>query len=212
MSSPADMRQHYDKLELLEQDATACPFELFDRWFKEAAITTSTEGEANAMTLATVNAEQQPEARMVLLKEYSDEGFVFFTNYHSDKGDAIAHNPRVCLLFYWSAQQRQVRIDGVASKLSEDDSTAYFNIRPYGSRIGAWASQQSQVTSREELARRYQHYIDSYPDEVLKPPHWGGYLVRPTRIEFWQGRPSRMHDRLCYQKQGDNWSMSRLAP
>ena len=203
MGSTADMRHRYEKFELLEQDAGSDPFALFDRWFQLA----SQDGliEANAMTLATVNAAGEPEARMVLLKSYSEEGFIFFTNYDSAKGQAIAHNPQVSLLFFWINQERQVRINGQAHKLSVADSTEYFNSRPYGSRIGAWASQQSQVVERKTLEQRFEEYAARYPDAVPKPPHWGGYLVVPSSFEFWQGRPSRMHDRLCYRKAKDQW-------
>lgn len=210
MGSTAHMRHRYEKLELLEQDTTQNPFELFDRWFQLACQ--DNEREANAMTLATVNSANEPEARMVLLKEYSDKGFVFFTNYDSPKGEAIAHNPHVSLLFFWVKQERQVRINGFAHKLSEADSTEYFNSRPYGSRIGAWASLQSQPLSRTELSQRFDDFSAMHPDQVPKPPHWGGYLVVPSKIEFWQGRPSRMHDRLLYNKENDKWSMTRLAP
>lgn len=210
MGSTAHMRHRYEKLELLEQDTTQNPFELFDRWFQLACQ--DNEREANAMTLATVNSANEPEARMVLLKEYSDKGFVLFTNYDSPKGEAIAHNPHVSLLFFWVKQERQVRINGFAHKLSEADSTEYFNSRPYGSRIGAWASLQSQPLSRKELSQRFDDFSAMYPDQVPKPPHWGGYLVVPSKIEFWQGRPSRMHDRLLYNKENDKWSMTRLAP
>ncbi|WP_432786823.1 Pyridoxine/pyridoxamine 5'-phosphate oxidase [Oligella sp. MSHR50489EDL] len=210
MGSTADMRHRYEKFELLEQDAGSDPFDLFDRWFQLA----SQDGllEANAMILATVNAQNEPEARMVLLKSYSEEGFVFFTNYDSAKGQAIAHHPQVSLLFFWINQERQVRISGQAHKLSEADSTEYFNSRPYGSRIGAWASQQSQAVERATLERRFEEFSAKYPEDVPKPPHWGGYLVVPSRIEFWQGRPSRMHDRLLYRKAEDQWTMTRLAP
>ena len=210
MGSTAHMRHRYEKFELLEQDAGPNPFGLFDRWFKVA----SEDGllEANAMTLATVNSQQEPEARMVLLKGYDEAGFVFFTNYESAKGQAIAHNPLVSLLFFWIKQERQVRITGQAQKLSEAESTEYFNSRPYGSRIGAWASLQSQAISREALEQRFEEFSEKYPNEVPKPPHWGGYLVVPSKIEFWQGRPSRMHDRLLYSKVDDQWQMTRLAP
>lgn len=210
MGSTADMRHRYEKFELLEQHAGSDPFALFDRWFQLA----SQDGliEANAMTLATVNAAGEPEARMVLLKSYSEDGFIFFTNYDSAKGQAIAHNPQVSLLFFWINQERQVRINGQAHKLSVVDSTEYFNSRPYGSRIGAWASQQSQVVERKTLEQRFEEYAARYPDAVPKPPHWGGYLVVPSSFEFWQGRPSRMHDRLCYRKAKDQWLMTRLAP
>lgn len=210
MGSTAHMRHRYEKLELLEQGTSQNPFELFDSWFQAASQ--ESQLEANAMTLATVNAHNEPEARMVLLKDYSENGFVFFTNYDSAKGHAIAQNPQLCLLFFWPKQERQVRINGYATKLSETDSTEYFNSRPYDSRIGAWASLQSQAISRDELERRYQSYAEMYPTEVPRPPHWGGYLVVPSKIEFWQGRPSRMHDRLLYCKENDKWSMTRLAP
>lgn len=210
MGSTAHMRHRYEKFELLEQDADQNPFDLFDRWFQLACK----DGilEANAMTLATVNAQKEPEARMVLLKSYSEDGFVFFTNYDSAKGQAIAYNPQISLLFFWIKQERQVRITGHAQKLSEGDSTEYFNSRPYGSRIGAWASPQSRTIDRESLEQRFQEFSEMYPEEVPKPPHWGGYLVVPSKIEFWQGRPSRMHDRLLYSRTEDQWLLTRLAP
>lgn len=210
MGSTAHMRHRYEKFELLEQDADQNPFDLFDRWFQLACK----DGilEANAMTLATVNAQKEPEARMVLLKSYSEDGFVFFTNYDSAKGQAIAYNPQISLLFFWIKQERQVRITGHAQKLSESDSTEYFNSRPYGSRIGAWASPQSRTIDRESLEQRFQEFSEMYPEEVPKPPHWGGYLVVPSKIEFWQGRPSRMHDRLLYSRTEDQWLLTRLAP
>lgn len=206
------MRQNYSRSELLEEHAPQNPMDLFQKWFDEASQDPEDSREANAMTLGTVNEHNEPEARTVLLKEFSEQGFVFFTNYTSQKGRSLAQNPNACLLFFWPALQRQVRINGVTSKLSAERSAQYFQSRPTGSQIGAWASPQSQPVTRQDLEERLKHYQDLYEDKVPTPDFWGGYNLAPSRIEFWQGRPSRMHDRLRYVLNEDSWQIVRLAP
>ncbi|WP_028357030.1 pyridoxamine 5'-phosphate oxidase [Brackiella oedipodis] len=210
MTDLANMRQRYNKFELLEADADANPFQQFSAWFHEATQVSGIE--ANAMTLATVNAQQQPEARIVLLKSFDDQGFVFFTNYESHKGQALSQHPYASLLFFWYQLERQVRISGPVSKISEAESDAYFKTRPLDSQLGAWASPQSHVTTHEALEQQLQAFRQKFGDEVPRPPHWGGFRVQPERFEFWQGRPSRLHDRLIYTKDQEDWHISRLAP
>ena len=166
------------------------------------------------MTLATADGEGQPSARIVLLKSFDDRGFVFYTNYNSRKARDLAANARACLLFYWSPLWRQVRIEGAIEKVSEAESDEYFHSRPLGSKIGAWASDQSQpVVSRNELEKRFEEFSWKFADNVPRPPHWGGYRVKPVEIEFWQGRENRLHDRLRYRLQQDgSWLIERLAP
>ena len=166
------------------------------------------------MTLATAAKDGQPCARIVLLKSFDEGGFVFFTNYNSRKGSELADNARACLLFYWAPLWRQVRIEGMVEKVSDAESDEYFHSRPLGSKIGAWASNQSQpVTSRNELDDRFEEFSSKFADDVPRPPHWGGYRVKPDVIEFWQGRENRLHDRLVYTRQSDgSWLIERLAP
>ena len=166
------------------------------------------------MTLATAGKDGQPRARIVLLKSFDESGFVFFTNYHSRKGNELAANARACLLFYWAPLWRQVRIDGAVEKVSEAESDEYFHSRPLGSKIGAWASNQSEaVRSRNELDERFEEFSLKFSADVPRPPHWGGYRVKPSVIEFWQGRENRLHDRLVYTRRGDGgWHIERLAP
>jgi pyridoxamine 5'-phosphate oxidase len=166
------------------------------------------------MTLATADKDGQPCARIVLLKSFDEGGFVFFTNYNSRKGSELADNSRACLLFYWAPLWRQVRIEGAVEKVSAAESDEYFHSRPLGSKIGAWASNQSQaVTSRNELDERFEELSLKFADHVPRPPHWGGYRVKPDVIEFWQGRENRLHDRLVYTRESDgNWRIERLAP
>lgn len=210
---PAELRQSYDLGELNETDVDYDPIKQFGRWFDEAV-----KGELmepNAMTLATATADARPSARMVLMKGFDERGFTFFTNYSSRKAEEIAANPQVSLLFWWDRLHRQVRIEGRLSKLPGDESDAYFSSRPKGSRIGAAASPQSQrIESRQWLADRFAELEARYPDEIPRPEGWGGYLVEPARFEFWQGRPSRLHDRLVYESadQTGAWRISRLAP
>jgi pyridoxamine 5'-phosphate oxidase len=211
-SSIADIRRDYRMHMLSETEAAANPFEQFTRWWNEALR--SEIDEVNAMTLATVAADGMPSARIVLLKGYDKNGFVFFTNYNSDKAREIEQHPKVALLFFWKELERQVRIEGTIKKLSETESDIYFKSRPLGSRIGAWASPQSEpISNREELESAYQKFETKFASgEVPRPPHWGGYTVKPVLFEFWQGRSSRLHDRLRYEPSEENWRIRRLAP
>ena len=195
---------------VLEDHFGKTPFELFSVWYKEAF---EKETEPNAMSIATVGKDGQPSNRIVYLKECIDEQFIFYTNYSSDKGRDIAENPKVNLLFFWPQAQRQLRIDGVAKKVSEEISDEYFNSRPRGSQLGAWASMQSQkLDSRNLLEEKLIELDKKYPNVVPRPPHWGGYVIDPNRIEFWQGRPSRLHDRIVYEKPGSDWKTYRVNP
>ncbi|NCI45127.1 pyridoxamine 5'-phosphate oxidase [Sediminibacterium soli] len=209
----ADIRQDYRLRSLNETDVAADPITQFGSWWKEAMH--SQLEEVNAMTLATVSPEGKPAARIVLLKDYDANGFVFFTNYDSEKGRDMAAHPFAALVFFWKDLERQVRIEGTVAKLDAAESDAYFHSRPQASRIGAWASPQSTVVAdREELEKRYETMQARFASgNIPRPEHWGGYLVTPTMIEFWQGRPSRMHDRLVYRLQDTGgWTVARLAP
>ena len=190
------------------------PIRQFERWFADAKATGMSEQDATSMTAATADKDGQPSARIVLLKSFDEQGFVFYTNYDSRKGQELAENPRVCLLFYWSQLWRQVRIEGAVTKVSEAESEEYFQSRPLGSKVGAWASDQSQpVESRAQLEKRFDEFALKFADNVPRPPHWGGYRVKPEVVEFWQGRENRLHDRLRYSLQPDgSWSVERLAP
>lgn len=212
-STIADIRKDYKLRFLLEEDVDANAIHQFDKWWQEAIH--SEIDEVNAMTLATASADGVPAARIVLLKGFDERGFVFFTNYDSFKGLQMAENPRACLVFFWKELERQVRITGLVEKVSAEESDIYFNSRPEGSRIGAWASPQSQVIeSREWLEEREKTLSKDFAGKPVKrPAHWGGYRVKPINIEFWQGRPSRLHDRIQYSLQADNtWTIERLAP
>jgi len=209
----ADIRKDYQLQTLLETDVAISPFEQFNRWWDDAIK--SELDEVNAMTLATASATGIPDARIVLLKSVSEEGFVFFTNYNSDKGKELEENPHACLVFFWKELERQIRISGKVEKVEAAESDEYFNSRPEGSRIGAWASPQSQViTSREIIEQNISKYEQQFAGgNIARPPHWGGYIVIPTVMEFWQGRPSRLHDRIRYSKlPAANWKIERLAP
>ena len=208
--SLSDLRQSYEKGVLLETEAAASPFEQFQRWFDQAVA--AQVPEPNAMTLATVSASGQPSARTVLIKGADERGFTFFTNYASRKGEDLAANPRAALLFFWQPLERQVRIEGRMEQVSAEESDRYFHSRPPGSRIGAWASEQSRPATREELEARQREFHDRYGDQPPRPPHWGGYRLVPDYFEFWQGRPSRLHDRLRYLPDGQGWKIDRLAP
>jgi pyridoxamine 5'-phosphate oxidase len=199
--------------ELDEQVTGDDPLAFFRTWFKEAEAAEITE--INAMMLATSGTGNIPHARIVLLKGLDDLGFVFFTNYDSDKGREIQANPQVALSFFWKELERQVRIEGVAEKVSADESDEYFHSRPAGSRIGAWASPQSrEIPHRNILDLNFAKYEQEFSEiDIPRPPHWGGYRVLPTRIEFWQGRASRMHDRILFTKgEAGKWNRARLAP
>ena len=190
------------------------PISQFELWFKEASASGMSEQDVTSMTLATADKDGHPCARIVLLKSFDETGFVFFTNYQSRKGSELADNARACLLFYWAPLWRQVRIEGAVEKVSAAESDEYFHSRPLGSKIGAWASNQSQmVASRNELDDRFEEFSLKFADNVPRPPHWGGYRVKPDAIEFWQGRENRLHDRLVYTREtGGNWRIERLAP
>jgi pyridoxamine 5'-phosphate oxidase len=209
----ADIRRDYKLKSLSESEAHADALVQFDIWWKEAV--SSEIEEVNAMTLATASADGVPSARIVLLKGFSKSGFVFFTNYGSFKGQQLRENPRACLVFFWKELERQVRITGVVRKLAEQESDDYFNSRPDGSKLGAIASPQSQViSSREWLEERVEELVTrNQSQQFTRPAHWGGYVVQPVTIEFWQGRSNRLHDRLQYSVQPDGaWNIERLAP
>jgi pyridoxamine 5'-phosphate oxidase len=213
MNTIADIRKDYKLQSFSEQEAGKDPFSQFGKWWKEALD--AGVDEVNAMTLATSSADGMPDARIVLLKGFDEKGFTFFTNYHSSKGQQLLENPRACLVFFWKELERQIRISGLVIFVSEQESDEYFNSRPEGSRIGAWASPQSEVIDgRAWLEQNEQKVREEFlTGEINRPPHWGGYRVKPTRIEFWQGRPNRLHDRILYRLQGSgSWKIERLAP
>lgn len=206
-------RKSYESRELTEENADPNPMQQFRTWFCEADELESIS-EANAMAVATIGLDGFPKNRMVLLKHYDENGFVFYTNYNSEKGRAIIANPHVCLSFYWSQLERQIIIKGIAEKVNPAISDNYFSSRPKGSQLGAAVSPQSQVISRVDLENQLKDLEKKYENtEVPRPENWGGFLVRPVSMEFWQGRPNRLHDRLRYVLQSDyNWKMERLAP
>lgn len=211
--SIADLRKDYTLQALGETDVSADPFQQFQAWFDQAIA--AQVHEPNAMTLATATRDGIPSARIVLLKGFDPRGFVFYTNYESRKGQELAANPQANLVFWWDVLERQVRIEGSVEKVSESEANEYFQSRPRGSRLGAWASHQSQtIPNREVLEQRLQDLTSQYQDqEIPKPDFWGGYRVVPSTIEFWQGRSSRLHDRLRYQRQADgSWKIERLSP
>jgi len=210
----SNYRKIYKKSELSKNEVSDNPMELFQKWFFEVEESGG-DDEANAMTIATIGIDGFPKNRVVLLKKYTWEGFIFYTNYNSEKGKAIAQNPNVCLSFFWHNIERQIIIKGKAEKIPENLSDGYFESRPDGSKLGAWASNQSEVvSSREFLNDRLASFEKKFENkEIPRPKHWGGYIVKPTCIEFWQGRPNRMHDRIKFTLQENfDWKIDRLAP
>lgn len=209
----AAIRKDYSQRQLTEEEVAPDPVLQFSKWWDEAL--TSEIEEVNAMTLATASIDGMPSARIVLLKGFDKKGFTFFTNYDSYKAQQLAENPKACLVFFWKELERQVRITGIIEKLSNSESDEYFNSRPEGSRVGAWASPQSRVIeSREWLDNKYEELTNTMKGKnIVRPEHWGGYIVKPVIAEFWQGRPSRLHDRIQYTLQENgNWKIERLAP
>ncbi|QTE22759.1 pyridoxamine 5'-phosphate oxidase [Polaribacter cellanae] len=210
----SNYRKSYEKQELLESNCPENPMELFQTWFRNAEASEAVE-ETNAMTISTVGKDGFPKSRVVLLKKFTWEGFIFYTNYTSEKGKAIAANNNICLSFFWPALEQQIIIKGKAEKQAENLSDGYFESRPDGSKLGAWASNQSSVvSSRKELEDTLVSLEQKFDGkEIPRPKHWGGYLVKPISIEFWQGRPNRLHDRIRYTLQEDfSWKLERLAP
>lgn len=210
--SIAELRREYSQQALAESEVCENPIDQFTEWFKQAYSANLLD--VNAMTLSTATKKGKPSSRIVLLKGVDEAGFRFYTNYESRKGRELNENPHASLCFYWAPLERQVRIEGEVERLSRSTSENYFKQRPRESRLGAWASKQSnKVNSREELESRFQKIKQKFEDqEIPLPDFWGGFLLRPQRIEFWQGRESRMHDRICYEKEGEAWKVFRLAP
>ncbi len=210
----SNYRKVYLKKELLKTEVPKNPIELFQQWFHEIEASQGID-EPNAMTLSTIGTDGFPKSRVVLLKKFTEEGFIFYTNYLSEKGKAIAAHPEVCLSFFWQNSEQQIIIKGTAEKIANNLSDGYFESRPDGSKLGAWASPQSDVVpSRESLEQQLKTLEERFQNqEIPRPKHWGGYLVKPVSIEFWQGRANRMHDRIRYTAQKDySWKIDRLAP
>ncbi len=209
----SNYRKTYEKRELLESDVPENPMQLFQTWFYEADEADSVE-EANAMSVATIGLDGFPKTRVVLLKEYTYEGFIFYTNYESEKGRAIAANPHLCLSFFWPSLERQIIIKGIAERVEALTSDNYFHSRPVGSQLGAVVSRQSEVVTRAHLEEELKRLEELYEGkEIPRPDYWGGFLVRPVSMEFWQGRPNRLHDRLRYRLTDEyDWILERMAP
>lgn len=205
-------RKSYEKLELLETNLSPDPMVVFQEWFHD--VDQNDDGETNAMTVSTLGQDGFPKSRVVLLKKITNEGFIFYTNYNSDKSQEISAHPKVCLSFFWPSAERQVIIKGIAEKVSSKLSDAYFESRPRGSQLGALVSHQSQVVeSREILEKELNSLEKAYAGKkISRPEYWGGFIVKPVAIEFWQGRPNRLHDRIRYTSEDGNWVMERLSP
>ena len=213
MEDLSNYRRSYEKSELTEDNLPDGPIQLFQKWFHEVDLGSAEE--ANAMTVSTFGLDGYPKSRVVLLKRFTYEGFVFYTNYNSEKGKAIANNPNVCLSFFWHSFERQVIIKGKAEKIAGNLSDGYFESRPEGSKLGAIVSNQSEVIASRETLEQKLHQLekDFEGKEIPRPDYWGGYIVKPVEIEFWQGRPNRLHDRIRYQLQDDfSWKTDRLSP
>jgi pyridoxamine 5'-phosphate oxidase len=208
----AQLRRDYARESLSEEAVSKNPMDQFAHWFEQALSADLLD--VNAMALSTVSDDGEPSSRIVLLKGVQDDGFCFYSNYGSRKGQELAVNPHAAICFYWAPLERQVRIEGKVERLSRKESESYFQQRPRLSKIGAWASKQStKVASREELETNFKEIEQRFKDqEVPTPEFWGGYVLKPSRIEFWQGREGRMHDRICYEKVDDGWEYFRLAP
>lgn len=207
-------RKSYEKQELLESNLSDNPLEVFQKWFHEVD-TNFDEGETNAMTVSTLGLDGFPKSRVVLLKKFTYEGFIFYTNYESEKGKAILHNPKVCLSFFWPKAERQIIIKGVAEKIAPNLSDGYFESRPRGSQLGALVSHQSEVVkNREVLEKDLRQLEEDYKEkEIPRPEYWGGFIVKPISMEFWQGRPNRLHDRIRFTLNEEfDWIMERLSP
>lgn len=207
-------RKSYEKQELLESEISDNPMDVFQKWFHEVD-TNYDVGETNAMTVSTIGLDGFPKSRVVLLKKYTQEGFIFYTNYESEKGKAIAANPQVCISFFWQQAERQVIIKGIAEKISTNMSDDYFESRPRGSQLGAVVSHQSEVVKNRATLEKNLQKLELFYEgkEIQRPEYWGGFIVKPISMEFWQGRPNRLHDRIRYQLDADsNWNMARLSP
>ena len=214
MKDLINYRKSYEKSELLETQIPDDPINLFHKWFYEAEDLNAAE-EVNAMTVSTIGSDGFPKSRVVLLKKFNEEGFIFYTNYDSEKGKAILQNPNVCLSFFWPTVERQIIIKGIAEQTPDNISDNYFASRPDGSKLGAIVSPQSEIIPNREFLEHNLSVLEKEWEgkEILRPKHWGGFLVRPVTMEFWQGRPNRLHDRIRYQLQANyEWKIDRLAP
>jgi pyridoxamine 5'-phosphate oxidase len=211
--NPADLRRNYSAGTLERADLDADPIKQFQNWF-DRAVAEHSSGDANAMVLATADKKGRPSSRTILFKGVDERGFIFYTNYNSRKGRELAENPNAALTFYWPGSERQVCVAGTVSKISAAESENYFKSRPRGSQLAAWASNQSDaVPDRDTLDKKWDELDAKFPKDIPLPPNWGGYVLKPERIEFWQGRVNRLHDRFCYMRQpGNSWKLERLSP